>query len=65
MPLDTRHKSLAEVRQTIRGEIAREDQYLKSVQAKQSTLTKLEEAKAQASINAYRQTLVWLSDLEG
>lgn len=62
--VDVRHKSLPEVRQTIRAEIAQEQQYLDSLAKRSGSIVQTEKTKTQAIITAYRNTLMWLSDLE-
>ena len=62
--MSIKHTSLAEVRQTIRKEIATENQYIASFGASPSPMYKAEILKAQNTINAYRSVLHWLADLE-
>lgn len=62
--VDVRHKTVGEVRTTIRHEIESEQRYLKAMEASKSPLTRMDEVKTKAHIAAYQQTLHWLADLE-
>lgn len=59
--VNVKHKTLDEVRTTIRNEIRQELNILERV--KQSQFMNVEKAKSQATIDAYRNTLAWLADL--
>lgn len=67
--MDVKHKTLADVRQTIRGEIANEQLFMEQAKKGNSGITSpairsMATHKAQAHIDAYKAVLMWLSDLE-
>lgn len=62
--MSIKHTSLAEVRLTIRREIANEELFLERCKKSQLQAHLIGETKAKAHIEAYRAVLYWLADLE-